>query len=129
MWFEPIQSCLATISRSLIIAVYFFFFQAEDGIRDSSVTGVQTCALPISISSGTWPPKSCITPLAAPTSDFDLLRKNPVGRMSGSSSSGFNAAKAAGVGYFLNNSGVTLLTVASVHCAERIVATSNSQAL
>src|SRR5260370_13842650 len=27
-----------------------FFFQAEDGIRDSSVTGVQTCALPIFIS-------------------------------------------------------------------------------
>src|SRR5207237_4907806 len=26
---------------------YVFFFQAEDGIRDSSVTGVQTCALPI----------------------------------------------------------------------------------
>src|SRR5207237_2574352 len=26
----------------------YFFFQAEDGIRDSSVTGVQTCALPIS---------------------------------------------------------------------------------
>src|SRR5260370_11503229 len=25
----------------------FFFFQAEDGIRDASVTGVQTCALPI----------------------------------------------------------------------------------
>src|SRR5256885_7600392 len=28
-------------------AVYFFFFQAEDGIRDYKVTGVQTCALPI----------------------------------------------------------------------------------
>src|SRR5437879_13900698 len=27
--------------------VFFFFFQAEDGIRDTSVTGVQTCALPI----------------------------------------------------------------------------------
>src|SRR5467141_4905704 len=27
--------------------VVCFFFQAEDGIRDSSVTGVQTCALPI----------------------------------------------------------------------------------
>src|SRR5438093_12530644 len=27
--------------------VFFFFFQAEDGIRDWSVTGVQTCALPI----------------------------------------------------------------------------------
>src|SRR5690554_7431762 len=25
----------------------FFFFQAEDGIRDADVTGVQTCALPI----------------------------------------------------------------------------------
>src|SRR5882762_7882663 len=29
------------------IKSFFFFFQAEDGIRDSSVTGVQTCALPI----------------------------------------------------------------------------------
>src|SRR5690554_1448771 len=28
---------------------FFFFFQAEDGIRDADVTGVQTCALPISI--------------------------------------------------------------------------------
>src|SRR2546422_10656267 len=27
--------------------VFFFFFQAEDGIRDVAVTGVQTCALPI----------------------------------------------------------------------------------
>src|SRR5437667_9281978 len=27
----------------------FFFFQAEDGIRDRDVTGVQTCALPISL--------------------------------------------------------------------------------
>src|SRR5437764_15021888 len=28
--------------------LFVFFFQAEDGIRDTSVTGVQTCALPIS---------------------------------------------------------------------------------
>src|SRR2546427_2414540 len=27
--------------------LFFFFFQAEDGIRDLTVTGVQTCALPI----------------------------------------------------------------------------------
>src|SRR5437879_12353685 len=27
--------------------LFYFFFQAEDGIRDTSVTGVQTCALPI----------------------------------------------------------------------------------
>src|SRR5437879_11840834 len=31
--------------------IFIFFFQAEDGIRDTSVTGVQTCALPISITS------------------------------------------------------------------------------
>src|SRR5690625_6133662 len=30
--------------------MFFFFFQAEDGIRDGHVTGVQTCALPISLS-------------------------------------------------------------------------------
>src|SRR5437867_5847511 len=29
------------------ILFFFFFFQAEDGIRDRTVTGVQTCALPI----------------------------------------------------------------------------------
>src|SRR2546427_9277345 len=30
------------------MCMFFFFFQAEDGIRDLTVTGVQTCALPIS---------------------------------------------------------------------------------
>src|SRR5688572_33208033 len=36
----------------------FFFFQAEDGIRDLTVTGVQTCALPISLrgSVRSWAP-------------------------------------------------------------------------
>src|SRR2546425_4490219 len=32
----------------------FFFFQAEDGIRDKLVTGVQTCALPISLACEAW---------------------------------------------------------------------------
>src|SRR6185295_11643492 len=32
----------------LVFIFFFFFFQAEDGIRDIGVTGVQTCALPIS---------------------------------------------------------------------------------
>src|SRR5947209_14822466 len=31
-----------------VVRGFFFFFQAEDGIRDIGVTGVQTCALPIS---------------------------------------------------------------------------------
>src|SRR2546423_10488239 len=42
-------SSISTISSSPFALVYdaFFFFQAEDGIRDKLVTGVQTCALPI----------------------------------------------------------------------------------
>src|SRR2546430_8773917 len=39
--------CVLTIC--VWIVVFFFFFQAEDGIRDLTVTGVQTCALPISL--------------------------------------------------------------------------------
>src|SRR2546429_5906656 len=31
----------------IVVGTGFFFFQAEDGIRDVAVTGVQTCALPI----------------------------------------------------------------------------------
>src|SRR2546430_13168766 len=35
------------LSSSSCLLFFFFFFQAEDGIRDLTVTGVQTCALPI----------------------------------------------------------------------------------
>src|SRR5256885_4268701 len=35
------------LSRVASMIAHFFFFQAEDGIRDYKVTGVQTCALPI----------------------------------------------------------------------------------
>src|SRR6266516_5088214 len=35
-----------------VIFSFFFFFQAEDGIRYRTVTGVQTCALPICATSG-----------------------------------------------------------------------------
>src|SRR5207253_4148399 len=34
-------------SLCFVLVFFFFFFQAEDGIRDGHVTGVQTCALPI----------------------------------------------------------------------------------
>src|SRR2546430_7706057 len=36
-------------ARRCVVCMLFFFFQAEDGIRDLTVTGVQTCALPISV--------------------------------------------------------------------------------
>src|SRR2546429_586390 len=35
--------------RRISVSTAVFFFQAEDGIRDVAVTGVQTCALPISL--------------------------------------------------------------------------------
>src|SRR5205809_3405401 len=50
-----------------VLRFVFFFFQAEDGIRDVAVTGVQTCALPIS------PPP---TPQAGPAEEPD--REHPL---------------------------------------------------
>ena len=41
-----LRSCVG-LSISGLAFLFFFFFQAEDGIRDYKVTGVQTCALPI----------------------------------------------------------------------------------
>src|SRR2546423_11695802 len=46
----------------------FFFFQAEDGIRDKLVTGVQTCALPISYERLTFAGGTA-------SFDYDTLRK------------------------------------------------------
>src|SRR5699024_3706142 len=51
-------ACRLLISHTHLLLLHFcFFFQAEDGIRDRNVTGVQTCALPIS-SAGSWPEDS-----------------------------------------------------------------------
>src|SRR2546430_9544488 len=44
------SSILLCVASLVSYYVFFFFFQAEDGIRDLTVTGVQTCALPISTS-------------------------------------------------------------------------------
>src|SRR6202158_70842 len=49
---------MCTLARKLFCP-YIFFFQAEDGIRDPVVTGVQTCALPIWI--GSRPSSSLIS--------------------------------------------------------------------
>src|SRR5439155_13632629 len=42
-----LQSSRPPFTPLSLILSFFFFFQAEDGIRDGHVTGVQTCALPI----------------------------------------------------------------------------------
>src|SRR5256885_3053039 len=46
--------------RCLVLTLFFFFFQAEDGIRDYKVTGVQTCALPIWLDQGLGQPESLV---------------------------------------------------------------------
>src|SRR5204862_2082647 len=43
-----IQNLINLRAQANFRSSFFFFFQAEDGIRDLYVTGVQTCALPIS---------------------------------------------------------------------------------
>src|SRR6266542_4958845 len=51
---------------------FFFFFQAEDGIRAATVTGVQTCALPISgqeVGGAAWWDPSCVTPWTCSCAD------------------------------------------------------------
>src|SRR2546421_4982696 len=53
MWGSVLHG-LFTVARFV-----FFFFQAEDGIRDLIVTGVQTCALPICASSAIVIASSC----------------------------------------------------------------------
>src|SRR5256885_16615367 len=56
---------------------FFFFFQAEDGIRDYKVTGVQTCALPISPRGS--PPSRCARPRIVPDdTDVDWGGMNPL---------------------------------------------------
>src|SRR2546430_5066328 len=51
VWCWTLQLTLM-VSRRCASTGFFFFFQAEDGIRDLTVTGVQTCALPIWVKDG-----------------------------------------------------------------------------
>src|SRR2546422_6841539 len=46
-----------------LLSVRFFFFQAEDGIRDVAVTGVQTCALPIFVAIEIHAPERLVHPV------------------------------------------------------------------
>src|SRR5256884_2614573 len=58
-------------------SVRFFFFQAEDGIRDVAVTGVQTCALPISA-----PRTNCAAAARAPRRFAPVARRPLLGEVS-----------------------------------------------
>src|SRR5205807_713563 len=54
---------------------YFFFFQAEDGIRDYKVTGVQTCALPILF--GRYAGFTALLPTMAGAADRCVIPEHP----------------------------------------------------
>src|SRR5205823_10894979 len=62
----------------LYVGLVLFFFQAEDGIRDKLVTGVQTCALPISVSSMNPPRPNIPAPRTVPNEEpSNLLPPTP----------------------------------------------------
>src|SRR5438034_7424567 len=73
----------------LCYLVLFFFFQAEDGIRDHCVTGVQTCALPICsvlwrcvTERGTDSRRNRRNTLRAPRSPYGTGDRGEIGRAS-----------------------------------------------
>src|SRR5688572_31517456 len=70
---------LQIVAIFFVVFFFFFFFQAEDGIRDLTVTGVQTCALPIYLRSAAGGP-----PVRRPRPDSRcrLLKRNPTDRKS-----------------------------------------------
>src|SRR5256885_13845906 len=81
----------------------FFFFQAEDGIRDYKVTGVQTCALPILPDGGTIPVSQTLpdvnldeilASLDTDTRDYLLLLLNDGAQGLGSDAKGRDLARA-----------------------------------
>src|SRR5256885_6218209 len=55
--------CVICLGGYVCVSFVFFFFQAEDGIRDYKVTGVQTCALPI------WPIESAVHSVSSAARD------------------------------------------------------------
>src|SRR4030042_290129 len=51
----------------VLFVLFFFFFQAEDGIRDVAVTGVQTCALPIWVTPALCASRRSASPKSSPS--------------------------------------------------------------
>src|SRR5438445_8928161 len=61
----------------VLLFFFFFFFQAEDGIRDIGVTGVQTCALPISSTQAPRRTGEVVVPLAVTFSTLAIVSTPP----------------------------------------------------
>src|SRR5690606_11073631 len=105
----------------LLVRVFFFFFQAEDGIRDFHVTGVQTCALPILavVPSVTRPGCPCtLTPMAVL-----VVQRGHVGRKTGATGAPgeqqFAIEAAERVAHHVNAVGHIVRIIDAVEPAER----------
>src|SRR5438876_1923155 len=70
--------------------LFFFFFQAEDGIRDGRVTGVQTCALPIFLGNDTDIDGDALTAVLVSGPSHGTLTLNPDGSVSYNPAPGYN---------------------------------------
>src|SRR2546429_5363206 len=82
---------MRSVGGCLVIVLSFFFFQAEAGIRDVAVTGVQTCALPICRKPTPKPspvtsPAQSPRPAASPTSSSSHASPSPAAAAGGKQS-------------------------------------------
>src|SRR5207245_3993473 len=90
----------------MLCALFIVFFQAEDGIRDATVTGVQTCALPIC-------DKGLFTGLAMPMT----IRARPTGAIA------MSMQNVASPAISLNPPKRNLLEIGRASCRERVCST------
>src|SRR2546427_8085540 len=107
---------------------FFFFFQAEDGIRDLTVTGVQTCALPILVS--TWAGSNPAF-IASRFQNARTIRPLPINSTSASANSNYDKSPAelAGCGPRSRAAGCCLqrlVQIASRQLDERSQAEENA---
>src|SRR2546430_17514874 len=96
--------------------LFFFFFQAEDGIRDLTVTGVQTCALPI------FPYEvKTIRDLNLPPV-LEEIGQRPRGLVlvTGVTGSGKSTALAAMINHINTNRRVNIIKIGRASCRERV---------
>src|SRR6266513_5912209 len=110
---------------------YVFFFQAEDGIRDRNVTGVQTCALPIysEKTEKLWRKSSSATPAKKRNTSISVMSRTSTTSFAGRVLSTFWHAESAGLlGNFATSMRVVHQITASTHLARAAASTASLNA-
>src|SRR5699024_11841391 len=96
---RPTVTQLVPVFSCSQCACFVFFFQAEDGIRDRNVTGVQTCALPISRSLAVR--KMTGSPLSLSFSSRQKSNPFPSGRLTSSITRSKLSSSASCLAFFI----------------------------